>query len=170
MISTFLASHSIYLSDSLRTNSGIFFLAITLIIINPLTARGHFQDDQVPCDIRLVFGVNEGENSMVSYDLEMQIQNQQRRTIRGVSVHWLDTQAEIIGNSSLTCEPNNQGIKPNEFGSCKHTVQKISERLLDRLGQETWTKIINSEMLNFREVRACRIIGYNYGKASVRNY
>ena len=146
------------------------FIAITLTVINPLDASGHMQHDQVPCDIKLVFGTNDRGTSLVSYNLEMQIQNRQRRTVLGASVHWLNSQAEIVGNSSVTCGGKHHGIKPTEFGSCRHTVQKISERLLDRLGQDTWTEIINSEMRNFHEVRACSIFGYNYGETSVKNY
>jgi uncharacterized ferritin-like protein (DUF455 family) len=49
-------------------------------------------------------------------------------------------------------------------------VQQIGGRLLDRLGQDTWTKIINSEMTNFREVRQCAIIGYRYGDMAIKSY
>ena len=38
----------------------------------------------VPCNIKLVFGVDDNGMSVVSYDLEMQINNQQGRTIHGV--------------------------------------------------------------------------------------
>ncbi len=153
-----------------QSNVSVCFFAIALAIINPLNANGHVNGVQVPCGIRLVFGTNERGASLVSYDLEMQIHNPQARTVLGASVHWLNAQAEIIGNSSVTCGGKYIGIKPTEFGSCRHTVQKISERLLDRLGQDTWTEIINSEMRNFRQVSACTIIGYNYGETSVKNY
>jgi hypothetical protein len=49
-------------------------------------------------------------------------------------------------------------------------VQKIGGRLLDRLGQDTWTKIINSEMTNFRVVRQCAIIGYRFGDKATKSY
>ena len=148
----------------------IFFLALILTIVNPINVNGHAQNDQVPCDIKLVFGINEKGLAVVTYVLEMQIHNRQRRSVNEISIHWLNTNAKIIGNSSATCGDKHRGIEPAEFGSCKHTVQTINERLLEQLGQDTWTKIINSEMRNFREVRACAIIGYNYGGASVKNY
>lgn len=161
---------STYLANASQSNFTICFLAISLTIMTSLNATGHMKDDQVPCDIKLIFGNNERGVSVVSYDLEMQIHNRQGRTIRGASVYWLNARAEIVGNSNVTCGSKRHGIKPTEFGSCRHTVQKINERLLDRLGQDTWTEIINSEMQNFREVRACTIIGYNYGETSVKNY
>ena len=170
MISKFLAVFSTYFSNAPQSNTSILFLAIALTVINPLNARGHLPDEQVPCDIKLIFGTNDRGASMVSYNLQMQIYNKHRQAVRGVSVYWLNARAEIIGNSSATCGQKGNGIKPTEVGSCSQTVQEISERFLDRLGQETWTEIINSEMRNFLEVRACTIIGYNYGKTPVKNY
>ena len=133
-------------------------------------AIAHQEGSFVPCDIRLVFGVDDNGMSLISYNLEMQVQNHQGRIIKGVSVHWLNAQSIIIGNSNAICGNENEGIEPAHFGSCQHTVQRLSERLLDRLGQETWTEIVNSEMRNFNEVQMCRIIGYQYGNTSVKNY
>ena len=137
---------------------------------DPLIAGNHGKADIVPCDIKLVFGVDDRGMPLVSYDLEMQISNRQGRTITGISVHWLDRSAEIIGNSDALCGQDYDGIKPTQSGSCRRVVQKIGGRLLDRLGQDTWTKIINSEMTNFREVRQCTIIGYRFGEKTIKSY
>ena len=137
---------------------------------DPLVASSHSKADIVPCDIKLVFGVDDRGMSLVSYDLEMQISNRQGRTITGISVHWLDRSAKIVGNSDAFCGQDYDGIKPAQSGSCRRVVQKIGGRLLDRLGQDTWTKIINSEMTNFREVRQCAIIGYRYGDTTIKSY
>ena len=137
---------------------------------DPLVAGSHSKADIVPCDIKLVFGVDDRGMSLVSYDLEMQIRNRQGRTIRSISVHWLDSSAKIIGNSDAQCGQDYDGIKPTQSGSCRRVVQKIGGRLLDRLGQDTWTKIINSEMTNFREVRQCAIIGYRFGEKAIKSY
>jgi hypothetical protein len=154
----------------------IALLAITGGVImftaanSPLFADSHSKAEIVPCDIKLVFGIDDSGMSLVSYDLEMQISNRQGRAITGISVYWLDHRAEIIGNSDALCGQNHDGIKPAQSGSCRRVVQKVGGRLLDRLGQDTWTKIINSEMTNFREVRQCRIIGYRYGDKAVKSY
>ena len=124
----------------------------------------------VPCDIKLVFSIDDSGMSLVSYNLEMQISNRQGRTIKGISVHWLDRSAEIIGNSDTLCGQDHDGIKPAQSGSCRRVVQEISGRLLDRLGQNTWTKIINSEMTNFREVWQCAIIGYRFDDKTTKSY
>ena len=124
----------------------------------------------VPCDIKLVFGVDDNGMPVVSYDLEMQINNQQGRTIHGVSVHWLNAQAEVIGNSDAACGAEHNGVKLAQSGSCRRTVQKIGGRFLEQLGQETWTSIINSQMYNFQDVRYCAIIGYRFGKPAVNRY
>ena len=100
----------------------------------------------------------------------MQISNRQGRTIKGISVHWLDRSAEIIGNSDTLCGQDHGGIKPAQSGSCRRVVQEIGGRLLDRLGQDTWTKIINSEMANFHEVRQCAIIGHRFGDKTIKSY
>ena len=144
----------------------IIFTAVN----SPLFATSHSKAEIVPCHIKLVFGVDDSGMSLVSYDLEMQISNRQGRTITGISVHWLDRSAEIIGNSDAVCGQDYDGIKPAQSGSCRRVVQKIGGRLLDRLGQDTWTKIINSEMTNFREVQHCAIIGYRFGDKAVKSY
>ena len=144
----------------------IMFTAVN----NPLFAGSHSKAEIVPCDIKLVFSIDDSGMSLLSYNLEMQINNRQGRTINGISVHWLDRNAEIIGNSDTLCGQDHGGIKPAQSGSCRRVVQKIGGRLLDRLGQGTWTKIINSEMTNFREVRQCAIIGYRYGDTTIKSY
>ena len=146
-----------------------FFIVFTTAI-SPLFAGSQRKAEIVPCDIKLVFGVDDSGMSLVSYDLEMQIKNRQDQTIKAISVHWLDRNSEIIGNSDALCGQDHDGIKPAQSGSCHRIVQKIDGRLLDRLGQDTWTKIINSEMTNFREVRQCAIIGYRFGNKAIKIY
>ena len=90
--------------------------------------------------------------------------------LKAFRFHWLNGGAEIIGNSDALCGQDDDGIKPAQSGSCRRVVQQIGGRLLDRLGQDTWTKIINSEMTNFREVRQCAIIGYRYGDMAIKSY
>ena len=148
--------------------AGVFVILATAN--SPLFANSHIKGEIVPCDIKLVFGVDDSGMSLVSYDLEMQVSNRQGRAIRGVSIHWLNDQSEIIGNSDAVCGRDDDGIKPAQSGSCRRIVQKIGGRLLDRLGQETWTKIINSEMTNFRAVRHCAIIGYRFGDPAAKSY
>ena len=153
---------------ALMATTGIFI--IFTAANSPLFANSHSKAEILPCDIKLVFGVDDSGMSLVSYDLEMQISNRKGRTIKGISVHWLDRSAKIIGNSDALCGQGHDGIKPAQSGSCRRVVQKISGRILDRLGQDTWTKIINSEMTNFREVRQCAIIGYRFGDNAVKSY
>ena len=143
-------------------------LAVLLAVGTPLYAAEN--SNIVPCNIKLVFGVDDSGMSVVSYDLEMQVNNEQGRTIYGVSVHWLNEQAEVIGNSDAACGAKHAGVKLSESGSCRRTIQKIGGRLLEQIGQETWTNIINSQMHNFRDVRYCTIIGYRFGKPAVNRY
>ena len=148
--------------------AGVFIMFT--VVITPLFSSSQGKAEIVPCDIKLVFRVDDSGMSLVSYNLEMQVSDRQGRTIKGISVHWLDRSAEIIGNSDTLCGQDHGGIKPAQSGSCRRVVQEIGGRLLDRLGQDTWTKIINSEMTNFRGVRQCAIIGYRYGDTTIKSY
>ena len=151
-----------------RLSFATLILAILLASGAPLYAAEKF--NIVPCNIKLVFDVDDNGMSVVSYDLEMQINNQQGRTIHGVSVHWLNAQAKVIGNSDAACGAEHTGVKLAQSGSCRRTIQKIGGRLLEQLGQETWTSIINSQMYNFQDVRYCSIVGYRFGKPAVNRY
>ena len=153
---------------ALLASAGAFIVLTTAN--SPLFANNHSKVIIVPCDIKLIFGVDDSGMSLVSYDLEMQISNRLSRTIKGISVNWLDSRAKIIGNSDALCGQDHGGIKPAQSGSCRRVVQKIGGRLLDRLGQDTWTKIINSEMTNFREVWQCAIIGYRFDDKTIKSY
>jgi hypothetical protein len=144
-------------------------------IITTATASQHHALDTVPCDIKLIFGTDNQGMSTVSYDLELQISNRTGRVISDISVYWLNATNYIIGNSDAACGHvtdtlNSQGIAPGETGACRRTVQTVGGRLLDRLGQETWTNIINAEMRNFKHVRHCAVIGYRFQKTSVKTY
>jgi len=153
---------------ALLVMAGVFIMFT--VASTPLFAGSHSEAEIVPCDIKLVFSIDDSGMSLVSYNLEMQITNRQGRTIKGISVHWLDRNAKIIGNSDTLCGGDHGGIKPAQSGSCLRVVQKIGGRLLDRLGQDTWTKIINSELTNFREVWQCAIIGYRFGDQTIKSY
>ena len=154
----------------------IALLAIAGVVViftaanSSLFAGSHSKAEIVPCDIKLVFSIDDSGMSLVSYNLEMQISNRQSQTIKGISVHLLDSSATIIGNSDALCGQDHDGIEPAQSGSCRRVMQKIGGRLLDRLGQDTWTKIINSEMTNFREIRQCAIVGYRFGDKAVKSY
>ena len=161
-----------FIPSSRTQNFKLGFVTLILVLLMavgvPLCAAE--KSNTVPCNIKLVFGVDDNGMSVVSYDLTMQISNQQGRTIHGVSVHWLNAQSEVIGNSDAACGAEHNGVKLAQSGSCRRTIQKIGGRLLEKLGQETWTSIINSQMYNFHDVRYCRIIGYRFGKPEVNRY
>jgi hypothetical protein len=155
---------------------GIFTLIVAVgAMITTATASQHHAFGTVPCDIKLIFGTDKHGMSTVSYDLELQISNPTGRFISDISVYWLNASKDIIGNSDAACghftdRQNSQGIAPGETGACRRTVQTVGSRLLDRLGQETWTNIINTEMRNFKHVRHCAVIGYRFHETPVKTY
>ena len=77
---------------ALLATAGVFIIFTTAS--SPLFAGSNNKAEIVPCDIKLVFGIDDSGMSLVSYDLEMQINNRQGRTIQGISAgsqrqnHW----------------------------------------------------------------------------------
>ena len=133
-------------------------------------ADDHKKRPTVPCDIKLIFDTDKNGMSVAAYKLEMQITNRQGRPVTGMSVYWLNENKDIIGNSDTVCGADEAGIGLSQSGPCRRTVQQVNSRLLDRLGQHTWTDLINSEMRNFRLVQHCAIIGYKFGNHAVKRY
>ena len=123
-----------------------------------------------PCDIRLVFGNDARGIPSVSYKLSLQIENRTARDIGGVSVYWLDKESAIIGNSAAICGVDNVAVGPSESGPCGAIVQQIGGALLQRLGQTAWTEIINHQLTDFRKVKQCAIIGFDYRDSKPKTY
>ena len=128
----------------------------------PTAADTHSHLPTTHCDIRLVFGKDERGTPSVGYKLSLQIRNQTARDIAGVSVYWLDNRSTIIGNSAAICGVGGVAVSPSESGPCETLVQQIGGAMLQTLGQDTWTEIINHELTIFRKVKQCAIIGFNY--------
>jgi hypothetical protein len=125
-------------------------------------ANTHSHLTTTPCDIRLVFGSDALGMPTIAYKLSLQIRNKTARDITGVSVYWLDGDSAIVGNSAAICGLKDVAVGPSESGPCETIVQQVGGALLQRLGQATWTKIINDQLANFQKVEQCAIIGYNY--------
>ena len=153
-------------------NKNRYFVGIFMVFaafsanVTTTTASQHQALNTVPCEIKLIFGTDKQGISTVSYDLELQISNRTGRFISHISVYWLNAAKDIVGNSDAACghvtsNKNRQSIAPGKPARAD-TVQTVGGRLLDRLGQETWTNIINTEMRNFNQVRECAVIGYRF--------
>ena len=136
----------------------------------PAMSDAHSHLPTTPCDIRLVFDIDARGMPSVGYKLSLQIRNRTPRDIAGVSVFWLDNESEIIGNSAAICGVKNLAVRPSETGPCETIVQQIGGALLQRLGQATWTEIINHQLTNFRKVKTCAIIGYNFRDRKAKTY
>lgn len=142
----------------------VSFLTFSLFLLTafPGIADTNSRLPTVPCDIRLAFGSDAQGMPSVAYKLSLQIRNRTARDIAGVSVYWLDDKSAIIGNSAAICGVENEAIGPSETGPCETNVQQIGGALLQRLGQATWTEIINHQLADFNSVAHCAIIGYKY--------
>ena len=133
-------------------------------------ADTHSHLQTTPCEIRLVFGSDALGMPTIAYKLSLQIRNNTARDIAGVSVYWLDSESAIVGNSAAICGGENVAVGPSESGPCETIVQQVGGALLQRLGQATWTKIINDQLANFHKVEQCAIIGYNYRDQKPNRY
>ena len=124
-----------------RISVPLLIVSLCSLEANLVMADTHSNLLTTPCDIRLVFGSDERGVPSVKYKLSLQIRNQTARDIAGVSVYWLDSQFAIIGGA-----------------------------LLQRLGRATLTEIINHELIDFRKVKQCAIIGYDYKDSTPKTY
>ena len=136
----------------------------------PAIGDTHSHLRTTPCEIRLVFGSDERGMPSVAYKLSLQIRNQTARDIVGVSVYGLGDDSAIIGNSAAICGVKDIAVGPSESGPCETIVQQIGGALLQRLGQATWTEIINHQLTNFRKVKQCAIIGYDFRDHEPKTY
>ena len=133
-------------------------------------ADTHNHMPTTPCNIRLVFSSDALGMPSVGYKLSLQIRNRTARDIAGVSVYWLDNESAIIGNSAAICGIKDGTVGPSESGPCETIVQQIGGTLLQRLGQATWTEIINHQLTDFYKVKQCAIIGYDFRDSEPKTY
>ena len=153
-----------------RLSMPLLVTRLCLFTAIPAVAVTHSHLPTTPCDIRLVFGSDERGMPSVGYQLSLQIRNQTARDIIGVSVYWLSRDFAIIGNSAAICGVKDAAVGPSESGPCETIVQQIGGALLQRLGQATWTEIINHQLTNFRKVEQCAIIGYDFRDSEPKTY
>ena len=153
-----------------RLSASLLVAELYLLTAVPTMADTHSQLPTTPCLIRLVFDSDASGMPSVGYKLSLQIRNQTARDIAGVSVYWLDNESAIIGNSAAICGVKDVAVGPSETGPCETIVQQIGGALLQRLGQATWTEIINNQLTDFRKVKRCAIIGYDFRDSKPKTY
>ena len=153
-----------------RLPASLLVAELCLFAAVPTMADTHSHLPTAPCDIRLVFDSDARGMPSVGYKLSLQIKNQTARDIAGVSVYWLDNESAIVGNSMAICGIKNLAVRPSETGPCETIVQQIGGALLQRLGQTTWTEIINHQLTDFRKVTQCAIIGYDFRDSKPKTY
>ena len=154
----------------ITSSTPLLIAGLYLFAAIPAMADTHSHLPTTPCNIRLVFSMGERGMPSVGYKLSLQIRNQTARDIVGVSVYWLDEEFAIIGNSAAVCGLKNVAVGPSDSGPCETNVQQIGGTLLKRLGQTTWTEIINNQLTNFRKVQHCAIIGYDFRDGKLKTY
>ena len=163
--------HLATLAKNQRSRISVPLLIVSLCSLQAtlVMADTHSNLLTTPCDIRLVFGSDERGVPSVKYKLSLQICNQTARDIAGVSVYWLDSQFAIIGNSAAICGTKDTAVGSSESGPWRQLFRKLAA-LVTKARRATWTEIINHELIDFRKVKQCAIIGYDYEDSTPKTY
>ena len=146
-------------------NPAHFLLALPSLCVASFivasTASATVKD--IPCNVRLEFGTDPTIGQVVSYTLSVQVKNTSPQPITAISLLWLDGEGKIIGNSDADCRLETKSLEVSHTGQCKRVVQTVSNRLIQSFGQTVWTKLVNSELSQFKRIKSCRLVGYRYG-------
>ena len=140
-------------------------LAFSLIFATSIMTGGtaFAAPKDIPCEVRLEFSTDPKIGQVVSYTLSIQVKNTSPQPITTISLLWLDEDGKIIGNSDADCRLETKSLDVSHTGQCKRVVQTVSNRLIQSFGQSVWTKLVNSELSNFKRIKSCRLVGYRYG-------
>jgi len=131
-------------------------LLISLLAVKPVQA-----DQDWRCSIDLVF-TSKNEGSVANYVLTLQLKNDTGRDITGVSVIYMDSAKEVIGNTLLKCGVNELPVKPGSYGECRRTIQRVDAIYINAFGTEKWTEILNGQLQKLNSINYCHILGFSY--------
>ena len=147
-----------------------YWLLIMFIYSHPAMADTHSHLPTTPCDIRLVFGSDERGMPSVKYKLSLQIRNQTARDIAGVSVYWLDNSLPSLA-IALQFAGQKMGLSARlRAGRVKQLFSKLAALCYKGWDRATWTEIINHQLTDFRKVKQCAIIGYDFRDSKPKTY
>ena len=117
--------------------------------------------NSLPCSVKLQF--EEDQNGALAvYTLSMQVKNPTMRAIETVSVLLFDDAEVSLGNTDAGCAHNETLLNGGDTGECNKVLQVVNSKLMEKLGSEIWTSIVNDQMDKFDRISSCQIVGFRY--------
>ncbi len=97
-----------------------------------------------------------------SFVLKLQHKNQTGRKINGVSVLIRNSKGDIIRNSDANCTISSGGIDVGDTGQCEKVLQKITGKMMQRIGYDVWIKLIDEQKSDLQRAKSCEVIGVKF--------
>lgn len=135
-------------------------LLVALMAFVPLTLLAE-TFDTVPCSVKLKFEADQS-GALVVYTLSMQVKNPTMRPIETVSALMYDPDGGSMGNTDAACRHNDTLLNGGDTGECSKVLQVVNSKLMEKLGNEMWTAIVNDQMAKFDRIASCKIVGFRY--------
>lgn len=115
----------------------------------------------LPCSVKLQFEEDDG-GAQVVYTLSLQVKNPAMRPVETVSVLMFDDEGKSLGNTDANCRYHDTLLNGGDTGECKKVLQVVNSKLMEKLGNEIWTAIVNDQMTKFDQITECEILGFRY--------
>ena len=155
--------------NNFKCNNFLFKLVtysffIFFINTSYLLAKNENFKNIYPCQVRLEFSKNKKGENISTYQLFIQYKNIKPQPITSISLHWLDDQNNIIGNSDADCRFENMPLGLNETGQCIKIIKQINSEIINRIGEKKWIDLINFELKSYNRIKNCIVVGQRYSK------
>ena len=67
-----------------------------------------------------------------------------------------------MGNTDASCRHNDTLLNGGDTGECNKVLQVVNSKLMEKLGNEMWTAIVNDQMAKFDRITSWKIVGFRY--------
>ena len=142
-----------------------FCLLFWFPILFPLsgTQADAHEKNKTPCQIDVIF--EDDQAGVATYFvLRLQHKNQSRRAIEAVSVLVRDSKDKTIRNSDAICGDGSKGIDAGDTGQCEKVLQIITGKMSNKVGYDTWVKMIEDQRQQIGMASRCEVLGVRYKK------
>ena len=138
--------------------SVVLFVALLGILASKMQAE---TVKSLPCSVKLQFEEDQ-TGALAVYTLSMQFKNPTMRAIETVSVLLFDDAEVSLGNTDARCAHNETLLNGGDTGECNKVLQVVNSKLMEKLGSEIWTSIVNDQKDKFDRISSCQIVGFRY--------
>ena len=145
------------------TSAFCLALWFSFLLLLLATQVGAHEKNKTPCQIDIIF--DDDQAGVATYFvLRLQHKNQSRRVIEAVSVLVRDSTNNIIRNSDAICGDRNEGIDAGDTSQCEKVLQIITGKMSNKVGYDTWIKMIEDQRKQIGIASRCEILGVMYKK------